>query len=64
MHATDTSLLSHVPFIVDAVWAGGLALNATRGTDKVLRVTYNYMYHVGVRVCVFICINNYLLACV
>ena len=42
MHATatDTSLLSQVPFIVDAVWAAGLALNATRGTDKALSVIH------------------------
>ena len=42
MHATDTSLLSQVPFIVDAVWAAGLALNATRGNDKSCT-------HVGIR---------------
>ena len=46
MHATGTSLLSQVPFIVDAVWAAGLALNVTAGTGKALRFVLD-MYHVG-----------------
>eukprot|EP00731_Ephydatia_muelleri_P029050 Em0020g694a len=41
IHATGTSLQDQVPYIVDAIWAAGLGLNATLGQDIALE---NFTY--------------------
>ncbi|KAL5473441.1 hypothetical protein EMCRGX_G027926 [Ephydatia muelleri] len=41
IHATGTSIQDHVPYVVDAIWAAGLGLNATLGQSVVLE---NFTY--------------------
>ena len=44
IHATGTSIQDHVPYVVDAIWAAGLGLNATLGTAHSMNLTMSLIY--------------------
>ena len=60
IHATGTSLQDQVPYIVDAIWAAGLGLNATLGIAHSLNLTMctDVCFHARMlMVCACICIE-------